>query len=73
MNLPDPLDKASVELRNATAAWRLVEAAGKRGDDIDLRQFADEARYAVTRAAALIDEFLTLGGAYMADTDGAPW
>lgn len=69
MILPKVLEKAGEELRNAQAAWLLVQVAG---DDINRRQYADETLYAVKRAGALLDEFLTLG-AYVADTDGAPW
>lgn len=67
MTLPDVLEKAGVELRNAQAAWLLVQVAG---DDINRRQYADETLYAVRRASALIDEFLTLGGVYETEV---PW
>lgn len=68
MILPDVLEKAGVELRNAQAAWLLVQVAG---DDIDRRQYADETLYAVRRASALIDEWFTFGDAVVAD--GGPF
>lgn len=68
MILPDVLEKAGEELRNAQAAWLLVQVAF---DDVTRRQYADETLYAVRRASALIDEWFTFGEA--ATLDGAPW
>lgn len=67
MSLPDVLEKAGVELRNAQAAWLLVQVAG---DDINRRQYADVTLYAVRRASALIDEWFTFGEVV---ADGGPF
>ena len=71
MILPDVLEKAGEELRNAQAAWLLVQVAG---DDINRRQYADETLYALRRAVALFDEWFFFGDAAdAAVVDGGPF
>ena len=70
VGLPDVLILAGRELEDARSAWLLVQHSGL--DSTALLQYVAETEFAVKRCAALLDEWLTCGGVYMAD-DGAPW
>lgn len=68
MTLPEVLVSAAAELRDAQAAWSHVTAAA---DETSLMQYVGETEYAVKRCAALLDEWLTIGG--VSTLDEVPW
>jgi hypothetical protein len=64
VTLPEVLLSAAAELNDALTAWGHVTAAS---DETSLMQYVGETEYAVKRCAALLDEWLTVGGSLMAD------
>jgi len=66
MTLPEVLIAAATELTCAVTAWGHVTAAS---DETSLMQYVGETEYAVKRCAALLDEWLTVGGSLMAGGD----
>lgn len=67
MTLPEVLVSAATELTCAVTAWSHVSLAT---DEVSLMQYVGETEYAVKRCAALLDEWLTVGGSLMVDEGG---